>query len=177
MKGMVIAMKSKRSKLWLIPFTAIPILYFVTQFIPYYHSGGSVLPSMWSLFWYPERNAETISFLSFFYIGFRINEFVSALLITQLAAVLILVVVAIKKNSGLIAAMLGCWGLWGLFSFFTTRGMTFSPVMVYGGIAGILMLLLFLAAVVTSFVYLFKMYLDYKALLAQVKMEHGENPS
>ena len=168
-------MKSKRSKWWLIPFIAIPVMYFVTQFIPYYNAGNTAMTSMWSLFWYPERNAETIKYIGSFYPGFRINEFVSALLITQLAALFILVVVAIKKNSATIAVLLGCWGLWGLVSFLMTRGMTFSSVMAFGGIAGILMLLLFLTAVVSSVVYLLKVYFDYKTLLALVKLEQEES--
>jgi len=167
-------MKSKRSDWWLIPFFAIPVLYFVTQFIPYYHSGGVVLPSMWSLFWYPERNEETINFLGLFYWHFRINEFVFALLTTQLAAIALIIITLIKRNNSLVAFLFGCWGLFGLVSFFTTRGLTFSPVMVYGGIAGILMLLLFLAAVAVSALYLSKTYLEYRALVLLSKQEEAE---
>lgn len=158
----------------MIPFLAIPVLYFAAQFLPFYHSGGTDLPSMWSLFWYPELNEETIDFLNLFYWQFRINEFVFALLTTQLTAVLIIIAALIKKNSGLVAGLLGCWGLFGLISFFITRGLTFSPVMVYGGIAGILMLLLFLAAVVTSGLFMAKIYLEYKALVELYKLEQAE---
>ena len=167
-------MNPKRSKWWLLPFFSIPVLYFVAQFIPFYHSGGTVLPSMWSLFWYPELNEETINFLNLFYWQFRINEFVFALLTTQLAAIFLLVVTLIKKNRGIVAVLLGCWGLFGLFSFFTTRGLTFSPVMVYGGIAGIMMLLSFLAAVVASGLYLTIIYREYKTLVRLSKQELTE---
>ena len=167
-------MKSKRSNRWIIAFITIPVLYFVAQFIPYYHSGGTVLPSMWSLFWYPGRNEETIHFLSLFYYGFRVNEFVSALLITQIGAIFLLLTTLIKRNSGLVAFLFGCWGVFGLVSFFTTRALTFSTVMVYGGIAGILMLVLFTAAVAVSVVYLLRMYMDYKALLSLYKLEQAE---
>ena len=158
-------------------FIVLPVLYIITQFIPYYHSGGSHLPSMWSLFWYPTLNEETINFLGRFYFGFRINEFVTALLITQLAGLFLIILTLIKKNSGLVAAFVGCWGAFGLYAFFTTRGLTFSPVMVYGGIAGILMLVIFLAAVVASGIYLFKMYMDYKALLDRYNAEQAEKTS
>jgi len=167
-------MNSKRSKWWLLPFFAIPVLYFVAQFIPFYHSGNRDLPSMWSLFWYPELNEETIDFLNLFYWQFRINEFVTALLITQLGALFLLIVTAIKKNRGIVAFLHGCWGAFGLISFFTTRGLTFSPVMVYGGIAGILMLLLFLAAVAVSAVYFTKMYLEYREMYTLYKKDQEE---
>jgi len=167
-------MKSNRSKWWLAPFFAIPVLYFVTQFIPYYFSGGVTLPSMWSLFWYPERNEETINFLGLFYWHFRINEFVLALLATQLGAIVLVIVTLIRKKDALVAFLLGCWGLFGLVSFFTTRALTFSPTMVYGGIAGILMLLLFLGAVATSGLYLGKTYLEYRALVLLSKQEQKE---
>jgi len=167
-------MKSKRSKWWMLAYIAIPVLYLATQFIPYFHSGGTVLPSMWALFWYPERNEETINFLALYYHGFRINEFVTALLITQIVAIFLIIAALIKKNSGIVAVLLGCWGVFGLISFFTTRALTFSVVAVYSGIAGILMLTLFTAAVATSAVYLTRIYLDYRALVALCNQEQAE---
>jgi len=167
-------MKTNRSKWWMLAYIAIPVLFFVTQFIPYFHSGGTVLPSMWALFWYPERNQETINFLALYYHGFRINEFVTALLITQIAAIFIVIAALIKKNSGIVAVLLGCWGVFGLISFLVTRALTFSVVAVYGGIAGILMLSLFAIAVAVSAVYLTRMYLDYRALVALYNQEMVE---
>ena len=140
-------MKSDRSKLWVVAFLLIPFLYFVTQLLPYYHSGGTELPSLGSLFWFPENNGETIAFIALFYPGFRVNELTSALLNTQLLAVFIIIMTLILKSSGVVALMVGCWGLYGMISFLTTRSLAFSPVQVYGGFASILMLSLFLAAI------------------------------
>jgi len=148
--------------MWFFTFLAIPILYFIAQFIPYYHSGGTVLPSLGELFWFPERNEQTTNFISLFYFGFRINEFTAALLGTQFFALLFLVTTLILKSSGIVALMIGCWGVYGLIAFFTTRALTFSPVMVYGGIAGILMLVIFLAAVVVSAIYMYMIYKNYR---------------
>jgi len=145
-----------------LAFLATPILYFVTQFLPYYHSGGTVLPSLGSLFWFPEQNEQTTAFLALFYPGFRVNELVTALLITQFAALFLIIITLILKSSGTVAVLLGSWGLFGIISFLTTRALTFSPVMVYGGIAGIAMLLLFVSAVGLSALYLYKMYKNYR---------------
>ena len=155
-------MKPKRTDLWLIPFIAIPILYFLAQFLPFYHSGGTVLPSLWSFFWFPEDNAETIGFVGLFHHYFRVSDLTFALLGTQLTAIFFLIAVIIKKNSSFVAFLFGCWGLFGLYSFLTTPPLVFSRVMVYGGIASILMLLLFLAAVVTSVLYLYGTYKVYR---------------
>ena len=168
-------MNSSRSKWWFPVFLAIPVMYFAAQFLPYYHSGGSTFPSLWALFWYPERNQQTINFLALYYHGFRINEFVTALFITQMVAIFLIIITLIKKNTGIVAVMVGCWGVFGLISFFTTRALTFSVVAVYGGIAGIIMLALFLAAVVASGLYLVRMYLDYKALVTLYNAEQAEH--
>ena len=143
-------------------FLAIPTLYFTAQFIPYYHSGGTFLPSLGEVFWYPERNEQTINFISLFYFGFRVNELTLALLGTQFFAVLLIIITLILKTNGIVAIILGGWGLFGLITFLTTRALTFSPVMVYGGIAGLLMLALFISAVVVSALFLLKMYQNYR---------------
>ena len=158
----------------MLAYIAIPVLYLAAQFLPYFHSGGAGFPSLWALFWYPERNEEAINFIALYYHGFRINEFVSALLITQLVAIFLIIATLIKKNSGIVAVLLGCWGVFGLISFLTTRALTFSVIALYSGIAGILMLSLFAAAVATSAVYLTRMYLDYRALAALCKQEQEE---
>jgi len=155
-------MKAKRSSLWLIPFISIPILYFATQFLPFYHSGGSVLPSLGSFFWFPEENPDAVAFVGLFHHYFRVNNLTFALLGTQLFAIFFLVMLIILKNTASVAFMFGCWGLFGLYSFLTTPPLVFSRVMVYGGIASILMLSLFLAAAVTSAIYLFGTYKEYK---------------
>jgi len=167
-------MKTNRSKWWFPVFLAIPVLYFAAQFLPYYHSGGTTFPSLWSLFWYPERNEQAVNFLALYYHGFRINEFVSALFITQMVALFLIVITLIKKNSGIVAVLLGCWGAYGIISFLTTRALTFSVIAVYGGIAGILMLLLFLAAVAASAVYLTRVYLEYRNIVSLYKQEQAE---
>jgi len=155
-------MELKGSKRWAIAFIATPILYFITQFLPYYHSGGTIFPSLGSLFWFPEEHEQTLSFISLWYHDFRVNEWITALLITQFSAIFLIIIILIKKSNGTIAVLLGSWGLFGLISFFTTRALTFSPVMIYGGIASISMLVVFLAAVAISAFYLYKMYQNYK---------------
>jgi len=162
-------MKSTKSGWWLLAFIAIPVLYFVTQFLPFYHSGGTDLPSLGSMFWFPEENSEASAFIALFHYYFRVNDLTFALLGTQMFAIFFLIMVLIKKNSGSVAFAFGCWGLFGLYSFLTTPALAFSPVMVYSGIASILMLLLFLAAVVTSALYLRIIYMEYRKNLLIVK--------
>ena len=166
-------MKPKRSYLWLIPFIAIPILYFAAQFLPFYHSGGSTLPSLWAFFWFPEDNAEAVSFVGLFHHYFRVNNLTFALLGTQLAAIFFLVMVIIKKTNSSVAVMFGCWGFFGLYSFLTTPPLVFSRAIVYGRIASILMLALFLGAVVTSVLHLYGTYKEYKRNLMIVKCDRG----
>jgi len=141
---------------------APPILYFVTQFLPYYHSGERVLTSLGSLFWFPENNTQTSEFIALFHYGFRVNDLVTALLITQFFALFLIIITLLLRSSGAVAVLLGSWGLFGLISFLTTRSLTFSAVMVYGGFAGIAMLLIFFAAVAISATYLFIMYKNYR---------------
>jgi len=148
--------------MWVLAFLAPPILYFATQFLPYYHSGGTVLPSLGSIFWFPENNTQALDFIAMFHWGFRVNDLVSALLITQFSALALIIITLILKSSGTVAVLLGSWGLYGLISFLTNRALTFSDVMVYGGIAGILMLLIFLSAVGISAFYLYQMYQNYR---------------
>jgi len=167
-------LKLKGSKLWLFAFLAVPVLYFIAQFIPYYHSGGVILPSLGSLFWFPENNEVSIYFISLFYHGFRVNDLVTALLGTQFLAILLIIMTLILKSSGLVALFTGCWGLFGLLAFLTTRSLTFSPVNVYGGIAGILMLVLFLAAVALSVIYLTAVYRNYRKNVSIVNAEQAE---
>jgi len=162
-------MKPKHSVFWLAAFLAIPVLYFITQFLPYYHAGGGALPSLGSLFWFPERNKHATDFIALFYPGFRVNELVSALLITQLVAFFLLIITPILKSGGVVAFILGGWGVFGLVAFLTTRSLSFSPVMVYGGYAGILMLALFLAAIILSAVFFFKMYKNYRQTVSILK--------
>jgi len=162
-------MKPKRSKLWLIPFISVPVLYFLAQFLPFYHSGATALPSLWSVFWFPEDNEETIAFVALFHHYFRINDLTFAVFGTQLTALFFLIAVLIKKNTGIVAFLFGCWGLFGLYSFLTTPALAFSRVMVYGGIAGILMLVLFLAAVATSALFLYGTYKEYSKNLMIVR--------
>ena len=155
-------MKPKKSTWWFAAFLAIPVLYFVAQFLPFYHSGETLLPSLWSVFWYPEEHEQTLSFVALFHHGFRVNDLTFALLSTQLAAIFLIIFTLVKKVNGAIAFLWGCWGLFGLYSFLTTRPLSFSRVMVYGGIASILMLILFLAAVTVSALYLSGLYANYK---------------
>jgi len=155
-------MNVQRSKWWLVTFITVPVLYFTAQLLPFYHSGGAVLPSLGSLFWFPEVNTQATEFIALFHYYFRVNDLTFALLGTQIIAVFFLIMVLIKKNTGGVAFAFGCWGLFGLYSFLTTPPLVFSPVMVYGGIASILMLVLFLAAVVTSALYLTTVYKEYR---------------
>ena len=162
-----------KSKWWVPAFIAVPILYFITQFLPYYHSGGTLFPSLGSIFWFPEQNAQTIDFIALFYHGFRVNDLADALLNTQFFALFLIIFTLILKRNIVVALMYGCWGLYGLIAFLTTRALTFSPVMVYGGFAGILMLLLFVAAIVLSVLYLGAVYKIYKAKIALIEAEQA----
>jgi len=162
-------MKPKRSKWWFAAFIGIPVLYFAAQFLPFYHSGETLLPSLWSVFWFPEENEQTINFVALFHHGFRINDLSFALLSTQLSAIFLVIISLILKGNGAVAFLTGCWGLFGLYSFLTTRALSFSRVMVYGGIAGILMLLIFLSAVVVSVIYLGGLYKNYMKNVLIVK--------
>jgi len=154
-------------------FLAIPVLYFATQFLPFYHSGGMALPSLGSFFWFPEENEQSIAFVALFYPGFRVNELTTALLITQISALFLLIMTPILKSNCVVASLMGAWGLFGVISFLTTRSLTFSPVMVYGGIAGILMLVLFLAAITVSVLFLNMYYQNYRKKVKIFKMQQS----
>ena len=155
-------MKIKRSVYWVLAFSVIPVLYFAAFFLPYYHAGDGAVTSLGSYFWYPEVNTQTTAFLSLFYANFRANDLISALLQTQLLALLLIIVTLILKDRGITALIFGGWGLLGLIRFLTTRSLTFSPVLAFGGLASMLMLLLFFSAVVLSAVFFFIMYREYR---------------
>ena len=160
-----------KSKWWVPAFLAIPILYFITQLLPFYHSGSTFFPSLGSVFWFPERNSQTIDFISMFYHGFRVNDLTVALLNTQFFALFLIIFTLVLRKNIVVAFLYGCWGLFGLISFLTTSSLSFSPVMVYGGIAGILMLVLFVAALTLSVLFLSITFRNYKSKVALFKPE------
>jgi len=173
-------MKSKLSKssiIWVLLFLCAPVLFFIFQFLPYYHAGGGPLPSLAAYFWLPETQEQATEFLALFYQNFRSNDLITALLGTQFTAVIIMIMILILKDRAVTATALGCWGIFGLYIFLTTRSLTFSPVLVYGGIASLLMLLSFLIAVVVSAVYLFLVYRKYKNNLSILKTEQINDPA
>jgi len=157
---------NKRSFWWVVAFCTIPSLYILAQLLPFYHTGDGTATTLGALFWQPEQNAQTIDFLAKFYQDFKPNDLINALLITQLASFFIVTFALILKARGIIAIMTGCWGLFGLYSFLTTRSLAFAPVLIYGGFASILMLLLFTAAVAVSAVFMITMYLNYRKLVS-----------
>ena len=149
-------------------FIAAPVLFFAAQFLPFYHSGTQYLPSLWSMFWYPEleANQQALEFIGLFHWWFRVNDLVSALLTTQLLGIFLVIVALILKGSGVVAFIGGFWGLYGIISFLVTPSLTFSRVLANSGLASILMLVIFLGAVVVSGLYFFKVYQTYKKNLA-----------
>jgi hypothetical protein len=159
----------KRKATWMMyAFIAAPVLFFAAQFLPFYHSGTQYLPSLWSMFWYPEleANQQALEFIGLFHWWFRVNDLVSALLTTQLLGIFLVIASLILKGNGVVAFIGGCWGLYGIISFLVTPSLAFSRVLAYGGIAGILMLATFLGAVAVSGFYFFKVYRTYKKNLA-----------
>ena len=149
----------------------MPVLFFATQFLPYYHAGGGPLPSMASYFWQPDANTQTTEFLSLFYASFRVNDLITALLGTQFIALALIVVTLILKDRGVVAFILGGWGLYGIYTFLTTRSLTFSPVLVYGGIASLLMLAIFLISIAVSAAFFLLMYKNYSKAVAVLKLD------
>ena len=147
----------------------MPVLFFATQFLPYYHAGGGPLPSLGSYFWQPDANTQTTEFLSLFYASFRANDLIAALLGTQFIALVLIIITLILKDRGVVALILGCWGVYGIYTFLTTRSLTFSPVLVYGGIASLLMLTVFFVSVVISAVFFLLMYKNYSKAVAVLR--------
>jgi len=170
-------MDSKSPALRVLIFIAAPVLYFAFQFLPYYHAGGGPLPSLAGYFWSPETNEQTTAFLALFYADFRANDLITALLGTQFTAVAIIIMTLILKDRGVTAAALGCWGVFGLVVFLSTRSLTFSPVLVYGGIASLLMLFTFLCAVVIASMYLISLILNFRKNLLILKAENSSQAS
>ena len=159
----------KRKATWMTyAFIAAPVLFFAAQFLPFYHSGTQYLPSLWSMFWYPEYepNQQALEFIGLFHWWFRVNDLEAALLTSQLLGIFLVLVALILKGSGVTAFLGGCWGLYGIISFLLTPSLTFSRVLAYGGIASILMLVIFLGAVVVSGFYYFRVYRVYRKNLA-----------
>ena len=79
-----------RSKWWLVAFITVPVLYFAAQLLPFYHSGATVLPSLGSLFWFPEVNTQATEFIALFHYYFRVSDLTFALLGTQIIAIFFL---------------------------------------------------------------------------------------
>jgi len=167
-------MKSKGSPVRILIFSAAPVLFFAFQFLPFYHAGGGPLPSLAAYFWLPETQEQTTEFLALFYQNFRSNDLITALLGTQFTAIIVILMVLILKDRGITAVALSSWGIFGLYIFLTTRSMTFSPVLVYGGIASLLMLLSFVIAIIVSAVYLFFIYIEYRKNLMILRTEITE---
>jgi len=159
-------MKPKRSIWWIAAFLTLPVLYFAAQFLPFYHVGDGGVVSLGAFFWVTESHKQTADFIALFYYGFRANDLITPLLVTQLAALTLFITALILKDRGVTALVAGGWGAFGLFSFLTTRSLAFSPVMVYGGFAGLIMLFLFLAALVLSAVFFITMYQNYSKTIA-----------
>ena len=162
-------MKIEKPHLWVLAYIAVPVLYFAALFLPYYHAGGGGVTSLGAYFWFPENNVQTTSFLALFYEAFRVNDLITALWETQLMAIFVIVMTLILKVRGVTAILLGSWGVMGLIGFLTTRSLTFAPVLVYGGFASIIMLLLFLAALSLSALYLLGIYREYRKAAVIVK--------
>jgi len=162
-------MKVKRSKYWVIAFLTVPALFFVALFLPFYHAGGGAVTSLGAYFWFPENNVQTTTFLAMFYENFRANDLISALWETQLAALFIIIITLILKDRGIVALIFGVWGLYGLFTFLTTRSLAFEPVLVHGGFASILIMLIFLSAVVISAYFFYTMYREYRKIVILAK--------
>jgi len=165
----------KRSFWWAAAFAAIPVFYLLAQFLPYYHTGDGTVTTLGAFFWQPEKNTQTIAFLAKFYENFKPNDLMPALLVTQLAAFFLIAFALILKARGIVAIMSGAWGLYGLFYFLTTRSLAFSPVLVYGGIASIIMLFLFTAAVAVSAVFMITMYINYRKLVSVPPPDNAES--
>ena len=170
-------MKSKGSLIRILLFSAAPVLFFIFQFLPYYHAGGGPLPSLAAYFWLPETQEQTTEFLALFYQNFRSNDLITALLGTQFVAIIVLLMVLILKDRGVTAIALGGWGIFGIYIFLTTRSLTFSPVLVYGGIASLLMLFSFMTAIIISGVYLFFIFKEYRKNVMILKTEITEKSS
>jgi len=147
----------------------MPVLFFATQFLPFYHAGGGPLPSLGSYFWQPDANTQTTEFLSLFYASFRANDLISALLGTQFIALALIITTLILKDRGIVALILGCWGIYGIYTFLTTRSLTFSPVLVYSGFASLLMLAVFFISIIISAVFFLLMYKTYSKAVAILK--------
>ena len=145
-------------------FIAAPVLFFAAQFLPFYHSGTQYLPSLWSMFWYPEleANQQALEFIGLFHWWIRVNDLVGALLTTQLLGLFLILVSLILKGNGVVAVIGGCWGLYGIISFLVTPSLAFSRVHAHGGIASYIMLASFLGAVVVAGLYFFGVYKAYK---------------
>jgi len=159
----------KRKATWMMyAFIAAPVLFFAAQFLPFYHSGTQYLPTLWSMFWYPETeaNQQALEFIGLFHWWFRVNDLEGALLTTQLLGIALVIVALIFKGTGVTAVIGGGWGLYGIISFLITPSLAFSRVLAYGGIASILMMVIFLGAVVVSGLYFFGVYKKYKENLA-----------
>ena len=158
-------MREKKANWYMYAFIAFPVLFIAAQFLPFYHSGIiNYHPSLWSVFWFPdtEANQQALEFIGMFHWWIRVNDLEAALLTTQLVGIFLVIASLILKGNGVVAAIGGAWGLYGIISFLLTPSLTFSRVLVHGGIASILMLIIFLAAVAVSGLYFFKVYKKYK---------------
>ena len=159
-------LKPKKPALWTLLFLGLPILYLAAQFLPYYYAGGGAAVSLGSYFWNPAIYPETTAINAMFFADFRSNDLVAPLLTIQIAALFIIVLTPILKGRAVLPVLLGIWGVYGLISFLAARTLTFSPVLVYGGFAGIILLVIFAAAIAVSAAYLYIMHQNYRRITA-----------
>ena len=153
-------------KWWMYIFIATPVLFYITMFLPYYNSGGSGFTSIWSIFWYPDRNDETIRYIASVHYQFRVNSLVSALLIPHLLGLFIIIFSLLLKGNGVVALLSGVWGLFGLVTLLLTPALRFTRVLAIGGITSILLMLIYIAACALSVLYFMNVRKIYQKNLA-----------
>ena len=124
--------------------TAILMLFFVVQFLPFFHYANGQSISLANYVWNPTINPAVTDFIVSAVPGFTINSIALYGAAMPLIAVVIVVLLWVSSGNLFVVGLAGVWGIWNAIGFMS------SAALGLGGPVFYVMIALLLAAVVAS---------------------------